>query len=149
MTQYWLCITNRDNWNVVQQQKIWGVAERHKNSIAKAVPGDQLLFYLVSESVDGQLKESAVGGVAEVVSEVFRDTKRIFKRGTAKKTGEVFPLRVTLSHVRPFKEEILFKPLILTLQFIKNKRKWSGHIQGKAMRLIPEGDFTTIIEAEQ
>lgn len=147
MTHYWLCITNRENWNVVQQLKIWGVAERHRNTINKANPGDRLVFYLVSEPIDGERLESAVGGEAEIASEVFKDTRKIFKRGSVKKKGEIFPLRVNLSNVNPFKEEILFKPLIPHLQFIKNKKKWSGHIQGKAMRLISEEDFNRIVKA--
>lgn len=32
---HWLCITNRDNWEVVKKRNVWGVARRHKNTIAK------------------------------------------------------------------------------------------------------------------
>ncbi len=32
---YWLCITNEDNWKVIKDKKIWGVSERHKNTIDK------------------------------------------------------------------------------------------------------------------
>lgn len=32
---YWLCITNEENWQVVKQKNVWGVAQRHKNTIAK------------------------------------------------------------------------------------------------------------------
>ena len=149
MTHYWLCITSRENWNVVQQQEVWGVAERHRNTIQKVKIGDHLLFYLMSELKNGQRLESALGGRAEVTSDVFRDTKRIFSSNSVKKRTEVFPLRINLTAVRPFKEEVLFKPLIPDLEFIKNKRKWSGHIQGKAMRMIPEKDFQTIVRAGQ
>lgn len=141
---HWLCITNRENWKVVQQQKIWGVAERHKNTINKVAPGDQLLFYLIGELIDGQRLESAIGGQAEVASDVFRDTRKIFGSGSVKKKTETFPLRIRLSNVRSFTKEIPFKLLIADLEFIKNKRKWSGHIQGKAMRMISEKDFKRI-----
>lgn len=149
MTKYWLCITNRENWKVVQRNKIWGVAERHRNTIAKVEPGDQFLFYLISEISNQLRKESSVGGVAEGASAVFRDTKRIFESGSVRKKTEIFPLRINLSYVRSFKEEIPFKPLIPDLAFIRNKRKWSGHIQGKAMRMISRDDFETILNAEQ
>jgi hypothetical protein len=36
---YWLCITNEENWNVVREKNIWGVAERHRNTIAKVKKG--------------------------------------------------------------------------------------------------------------
>lgn len=145
---YWLCITDRKNWKVVQQQKIWGVAERHRNTIHKVERGDQLLFYLIGETIDGTRLESAIGGQAEVASDVFRDTKKIFGSGSVKKKTETFPLRIRLSNVEKFREEIPFKPLIADLEFIKTKRKWGGHIQGKAMRMIPEKDFKRIKERD-
>ncbi|MBU7038560.1 MAG: EVE domain-containing protein [Theionarchaea archaeon] len=146
MTQYWLCIANRENWKIVQQHKTWGVAERHRNTIARVKPGDHLLFYLVGETLFGQKRESAIGGEAEAASQVFHDTRKIFS-STSLRQKEVFPLRINLSHVRSFEEEIPFKPLLFDLTFIKNKRKWSGHIQGRAMRMVPEEDFETIVRA--
>ncbi|MDD3112377.1 MAG: EVE domain-containing protein, partial [Methanofollis liminatans] len=40
-----------------------------------------------------------------------------------------------------------FKPLIPRLQFITNKKMWSGHIRGQAMRTIPEEDHAYIMNA--
>jgi predicted RNA-binding protein len=37
---YWLCITNEENWKVIREKNIWGVPERHKNTIAKVKFGD-------------------------------------------------------------------------------------------------------------
>ena len=28
---HWLCITTEENWKVIKEKNIWGVAERHKN----------------------------------------------------------------------------------------------------------------------
>lgn len=67
MTQYWLCILNRQNWKVVQDQRIWGVAERHKSTINR-----------ISEK---KLK-SAIAGQAEAAPGAFRDTRNVFAVGT-------------------------------------------------------------------
>jgi predicted RNA-binding protein len=139
---YWLCILNRENWKSVLAHHVWGVSERHKNTVSRVKVGHNLLFYVVSEQRDGQRLESAVCGRAEVTSDVFRDTKRVFFSGT----GEVYPLRVRLQDVVSF-GEIPFKPLIPALSFIKNKRRWSGHLQGKAMRMLPDTDATLILQA--
>jgi predicted RNA-binding protein len=147
MTQYWLCIVNRQNWEVVRQKKIWGVAERHRNTAAKVQIGDHLVFYVVGEIRNGNRLESAVCGRAEVASDVFRDTKRIFASAGVRK-AEIYPLRIRLTNLVSFKE-LAFKPLISDLSFIKNKRKWSGHLQGKAMRFIPEHDFDRIVKAAE
>ncbi|AAB91306.1 MULTISPECIES: EVE domain-containing protein [Archaeoglobus] len=142
---YWLCITNEDNWRVIKEKNIWGVPERHKNTIAKVKKGDKLLIYIKQENVNGEVKPSRIVAVYETASEVYRDSSRIFK--SPKGMGnETFPLRIKLKPVKIFDRPIEFKPLIPKLKFITNKRKWSGHLMGKAMREIPEEDYRLILE---
>lgn len=142
---YWLCITTEENWKVIKEKNIWGVPERHKNTISKVKPGDKLLIYIKQEKVNNELKDSKIVAVYEVISEVFRDSSRIFK--APKGMGnETFPLRIKLKPIKIFEKPIEFKPLIPKLKFITNKKKWSGHLMGKAMREISEEDFRLIIK---
>ena len=136
---YWLCILNRENFEAVKKKKVWGVSERHKNQIYKTKVGDKLAFYLISEVKGKERLESAIGGVAEVASEVFVDRKKIFP--SAKVEGEVYPYRIRIKSLKVFKPEKPFKPLIGKLNFITNKKFYSGHLVGKAMRTIPKEDF--------
>lgn len=47
--------------------------------------------------------------------------------------------------IKPVKlGELDFKSLIPKLNFITNKKRWSGHLMGKAMREIPEEDYRLI-----
>ncbi len=145
---YWLCITNEENWKVIRERNIWGVPERHKNTIARVKPGDKLVIYLKQEIVKDKVVEPKIVAVYEAVSEVFRDSSRIFK--TPKGMGnETFPLRIKLKPVKIFEKPVEFKPLIPKLKFITNKKKWSGHLMGKAMREIPEEDFKVILEVNR
>jgi predicted RNA-binding protein len=73
--KYWLCITTEDNWKIIRDKNIWGVPERHKNTISKVKPGDKLLIYVKQERIDKDVKESRIMAVYEVVSEVFREFK--------------------------------------------------------------------------
>jgi len=140
---YWLCITNEENWHIVKQKSVWGVAERHRNTIAKVKRGDTLLMYLKQEKIGDELVPSRIAGIFEVASTVYTDKTRIFT--TPKGMGnETFPLRITLKPVQIFKKPVEFKPLIHSLIFITNKKKWSGHLMGKAMREIPNDDFELI-----
>ena len=75
--KYWLCITTEDNWKIIRDKNIWGVPERHKNTIAKVKPGDKLLIYVKQERIGRDVKESRIMAVYEVVSEVFRDLKKV------------------------------------------------------------------------
>ncbi|MEM2458233.1 MAG: EVE domain-containing protein, partial [Archaeoglobaceae archaeon] len=43
---FWLCITTEENWEIIKNKNIWGVPERHKNTISKVKNGDRLLIYL-------------------------------------------------------------------------------------------------------
>ncbi len=58
--------------------------------------------------------------------------------------NETFPLRIKLKPVKIFDKPVKFKPLIPKLKFITNRKKWSGHLMGKAMREIPEEDYRLI-----
>ena len=142
---YWLCITTEANWKVIKERNVWGVPERHKNTIAKVKPGDKLVIYLKQEKVGDEIKPSRIAGVFEVVSEPFKDSTRIFSSKGMKSSGETFPWRVKIKPIKIFDKPIEFKPLIPKLKFITNKKKWSGHLMGKAMREIPKEDFKLIL----
>ncbi len=145
---YWLCITNEANWKVIREKNVWGVPERHKNTIAKVKPGDKLLIYLKQERVDkNEVKEPRIVAIYEVVSEPFKDSTRIFS-SKGMRSNETFPWRVKIRPVKIFDKPIEFKPLIPKLKFITNKKKWSGHLMGKAMREIPKEDYELIMSPE-
>ena len=81
-------------------------------------------------------------GAYEVISEVFEDRSRIFKSPPGK--SEIYPYRIKLKPIKIFEKPLDFKSLIPELKFIKNKKRWTGHIQGKAMREIPKEDYESI-----
>ncbi|MDK2853751.1 MAG: hypothetical protein PWP49_1821 [Thermococcaceae archaeon] len=144
--RYWLCITTEENWEVIKEKNIWGVPERHKNTIAKVKPGDKLLIYVKQERREDKILEPKIVAIYEAASEVFKDSSRIFK--TPKDMGnETFPLRIKLKPVKIFEKPVEFKPLIPKLKFITNKKKWTGHLMGKAMREIPEEDYKLIVSS--
>ena len=143
---YWLCITTEENWRVIKKRNVWGVPERHKNTILRAKPRDKLVIYVKQESMGGEVKPSRIVGVFEAVSEPFRDSSRIFSSRGVRKVNETFPWRVKVKPIKIFDKPIEFKSLIPKLKFITNKKKWSGHLMGKAMREIPEEDFRLIVQ---
>jgi len=145
---HWLCITTEENWKVIKQKNVWGVQEKHRNTIAKVKPGDKCLIYVMSTKKDDEIIPPRIMAAYEVISEVFTDRSRIFKP-PARDRNETFPLRIRLKPVKIFEKPVDFKSLIPKLKFIKNKQKWTGHIQGKAMREIPEEDYYLITEKSQ
>ncbi|PNV78317.1 MAG: EVE domain-containing protein [Thermoproteota archaeon] len=140
----WLCITTEENWNIIKERNIWGVPERHKNTISKVKPGDYLLIYVKQKITEKEVREPRIVALYEAESEVFRDSSRIFKAPPGM-GNETFPLRIKLRPVKIFEKPVEFKKLIPDLKFVRNKKKWTGHLMGKAMREIPEEDFRLIM----
>ncbi len=74
-----------------------------------------------------------LAGLFQVVSEPYRDTKRIFK-------GRIYPNRVRLKEVLIPEEPVEFKPLVPKLKFIRNKQFWAAHLRS-GLAKITERDF--------
>jgi len=140
----WLAISNRANSDVTVKKQIWGVPKRYINAISKTKPGDTLLVYVGQQVIDKDTTlPPAITVCFEITSEVFEDEKPIFT-APPKLGNEVFPLRIKVKTIEIFDPPVEFKPLIPHLAFITNKKMWSGHIRGRAMRMIPEEDFALI-----
>jgi predicted RNA-binding protein len=144
----WLAISNRENSDVVIGKHVWGVPKRYVNAISRVRPGDTVLVYVGQKMVDKEVLPPALTGAFEVTSEMYEDTSRIFT-APAKLGDEIFPLRIKLRPVKLFDPPMEFKQLLEHLQFITNKKQWSGHIRGQAMREIPEEDYAYIMKAAE
>ena len=146
---HWLAISNRTNSDVTIKKQIWGVPKRYVNQISKTHPGDTLLVYVGQQVVDKDTTlPPAITGCFEITSQVYEDETPIFT-APQKLGNEVFPLRIRLKTVQVFDPPVEFKSLIPDLTFITNKKQWSGHIRGQAMRTIPEEDFALIMKAAE
>ena len=134
MVNYWLCVTNQDNWNVVKMHKIWGVPERRgRRQIEGVKPGDYLVFYVTPKRV---------GGIFRVVSEPFESREKVFSWADFGRE-EVFPFRVRLEPNIVAKEPVSFDKVVGKLSFTKGRRRWSVMLR-RAMFRISERDFGVI-----
>lgn len=134
MVNYWLCVTNEGNWDIVIKERVWGIPERYKGLIGKVQKGDFLVFYVSPKKITGAFR---------TVSAPFEDRKKIFSNeGFDKK--EVFPHRVRVEPMLIAEEPIQFDHLIQKLKFIISKNKWMGYLR-RAMVLIPKEDYDLIL----
>lgn len=135
---YWIFITNHENWKVTREKKVVGYAERHKNALSRVHKGDKCLIYVT--------KESIINGEYEVASDVYYDKKSIFHAAPTA-SEEIFPLRFKLKLITSSPRQTEYKQLIPKLSFIKNKQKWAGTFQGNACLSIPEKDYRIIVSS--
>ena len=139
---YWLCVTTEDNWRVIREKLVWGVADRFKNAIQRVKPGDKLVFYVMQTIKGKKTIPSRIVGIFEAVSEPYRNSAKIFK---AYGSESIFPNRVEIKTIKIFDKPLFFKELVPKLSFIRNKQRWSGSLR-RAMIEIPEKDYKIIIE---
>jgi len=137
---YWLCVTSEENWRVIRENNVWGVADRFKGTIQRVKPGDKPVFYVMQTKKDKEVIPSRIVGIFEVISEPYRDSTKIFK---AYGTEQTFPNRVKIKPVKIFDRPLFFKKLVPKLSFIRNKQRWSGSLR-RAMVEIPEKDYKII-----
>lgn len=105
--------------------------------------GDKCLVYVKSEARGGEVVEPQIVGGYEVASSLFEDNKKIFQAPVG--SSEVFGLRIKLKLLKMLENPVKFKPLVPMLTFIKNKKKWSLYIRGRAVVKIPEEDYKFIL----
>jgi predicted RNA-binding protein len=143
---YFLCITDFQNWPIINSKKIWGVSKKHSNKIAKMNKGDYLVIYesAIPKTVGFEGKPPQIKGIYKVKSEVVENNRRIFE-SPKKDPNEVYPLRVSLENVKIFDEPVNFRNLIEKLDFIRNKQRWSLHLVGKPIIQLSEKDYNTLI----
>ncbi|HDN02200.1 MAG TPA: EVE domain-containing protein, partial [Candidatus Bathyarchaeota archaeon] len=53
MVNYWLCVTDRANWQVIRDKLVWGVSDRYKSVIEQVRVGDVLVFYVKPKRICG------------------------------------------------------------------------------------------------
>jgi predicted RNA-binding protein len=134
LVNYWFCVTNADNWNVVNTRKTWGVpTKRGKHQIETLKLGDLLVFYIIPKRI---------GGIFRAVTELFESNEKIFSWVDFGRE-ELFPFRVKLESVVVAKEPISFDKIIGKLSFTKQHKPWSIMLR-RAMFKISEDDFEVI-----
>jgi predicted RNA-binding protein len=141
---YWIYVTNSDNWAVTKKTNILGASARYKNALSRVKKGDKCLIYVKSEKTQAVTTNSRIVGVYEVVSDVFRDSQRIFQspRYTPE---ENYEYRVELKPLSILDAPVEFTPLVAKLSFIKNKAAWALSLKGRAVIEIPKADYDLVL----
>ncbi|MDN7024872.1 EVE domain-containing protein [Methanoculleus sp. FWC-SCC1] len=144
----WLGFSSGQNARIILQKNVWGVPMRFFNWIVRTEIGDTLLIYVDQQGAGRAASPPTVAACFEIVSDVYRDTARIFP-GPVNFGDGVLPYRVALRPIAVFDPPISLEPLIPKLSFVADKQQWSDYIRGQAMRAIPEDDFRMIMDAQR
>lgn len=102
--------------------KKWPIYKRtnHRRKIRK---GDKILFYLAGSHRRKIVADGILGSNLKINGEEFL---------------------IDISKIKLWKRQILLKPLVESLEFVKNKEKWGVFMQGGIVR-ITDRDFETLL----
>lgn len=126
---HWLLITSRHSWELLREAGAWKFADKSLKRAKEIRAGDKAIVYITGESVFAAVLEF----VAEVETVV---PERIF--------DGLFPHKVPFRVVDAPGFSVQIHPLLAELSFIVNKRVWSSHLQGQALRILSPQDFNLI-----
>ena len=125
MVNYWLCVTTKENWEIVKNKNVWGVSEKNRSLLEKTQVGDCLLFYI---------KTNQLGGIFRIVSAPFRSEEDFFV--STGESREAFPYCVRLETLVLPSEAKNFQEIVSRLRFVGgNKDAWRSMIR-KAMQRV-------------
>ena len=127
--KYWLCISDLINWEVIKENKIYGVIPLHKKFLDLIKPGDKVIIYVVPKKI---------GGFFKVVDRKLREDL-IFKGGE-------FPFRVKLK-----KEYVPKYFLELNVKIINNMKlfdncSWGPRLMGRSIINIVKQDYDYLLK---
>ena len=129
----WLGVTNKENWEIIKQNNIWGASSSLKTTMEKINVGEKLVIYIKRDI-------SAFGGIFEIISNPYSDTNIKWKTGS-------YPILIDLKPQAIAKKFIPIKELVPKLNFIKNKQKYTPYFWGKGMRkMIPDEDIEFLMK---
>ena len=117
MTNYWICITDNKNWDVISDKCIWGVSERYMPLLSEVEIGDKVLFYI---------KGGKVKGIFEAVSRIYKSKEKIFDSTYIYRKNEIFQYRINLKLISMDILEVNIYDIIKKLKLTKDKENWGS-----------------------
>lgn len=117
LINYWICITNEKNWDVIRENNVWGVTGRYMPILAEVEIGDKILFYI---------KGGKVKGIFEAVSKIFKSNEKIFDSNYIYRKNELFPHRINLKLISIDIQEVNIYDIIQKLKLTKDKENWGS-----------------------
>lgn len=135
----WFCVTEPDNWEVINKEKVWGVTNLYRRVINKAKKGDKMVICTIEGNERRKEVEPKIYGVFEVESDPCKDCRIIFN--TVRQ--ELCPHRVKIRPVKVPNKPISLKNFAQKLSFTKEKADRDIPFT-RVMQEIPENDFKTI-----
>ena len=110
---YWICITNEKNWDIIYDKGVWGVSQAYMNILSQVEIDDKIFFYI---------KGGKVKGIFKAISKMYESKEKIFNIISIYKKNEIFPYRINLKQISNNIMEISIYNILKILKITKDKK---------------------------
>lgn len=125
---FWLTITNMENWEIIKNKSIYAFNEKNKKSFDELEKGDFIAMYVTPKKF---------GGLFEVVSKSVKE-KIKFK-------GDNYLHQIKLKKILVPKYEIdVNEKIVKNISIFKNSMRWGTILFGRSIKKITKEDFEYI-----
>lgn len=131
---YWICITNKENWNVIANEHIWGVKYSQKRNIERIEIGDKIIFYV---------KGGILKGIFESNSMMYESKEKLFNPHPLYNQNEIYSLRIKLNLITPSILESNIMKILENISFIIKKKNWAVYFFRTLIKISKE-DYLNI-----
>ena len=125
---YWLTITNMENWEIIKSNLVYAFNENNKKNFEELSKGDLIVMYVTPKKFGGLFK----------ISSKSVENKTKFK-------GDNYLHQIKLKKILIPKYEIdVNEKIVQNISIFKNSMRWGTILFGRSIKKITREDFDYI-----
>jgi predicted RNA-binding protein len=125
---FWLTITNMENWKIIKDKSIYAFNEKNKKSFDELKIGDYIVMYVTPKKI---------GGLFKIVSKSIKEKVKF--------NGDNYLHQIKLKKLLIPKQEIdVNEKIVQNISIFKNSLRWGTILFGRSIKKITKEDFVYI-----
>ena len=125
---YWLTITNMENWEIIKDKLIYAFNENNKRFFDELKTGDLIVMYVIPKKI---------GGLFEVTSKKSNEETNLI--------GDKYLHRINLKKILiPNSELDVNYKIVQNISIFKNSIRWGTILFGRSIKKITDKDYNYI-----
>jgi len=127
-TNYWLTITNMENWQIIKEKEIYAFNESNKRYFDELRIGDFLVMYVIPKKI---------GGLFQVISKKENEKTNL--------KGDKYIHKVKIKKIIVPKSEIeVTDKIVQNISIFKNSIRWGTILFGRSIKKITKEDYNFV-----
>jgi len=125
IVNYWLTITNMENWQIIKEKSIYGFNESNKRFFDELKRGDFLVMYVIPKKI---------GGLFQVISKKENEKTNL--------KGDKYVHKVKIKKILVPKVEIdVNEKIVQNISIFRNSMRWGTILFGRSIKKLTKEDY--------